>query len=326
MAAEPDRITSLFSMYADDDEDEEDEQEEAEQNGDSNKPVNPSPSSKSPLQTEEPTTDSKTLIVDYAHDEMAISPQHHGLRDGEIASGASVSENVERFKLEFSQSNHESCESEQIGLNSTDSKKDDDLLSRFLGPPVTSKCRPELQEKINRFISFKRSGRSFNDDMRNKKSYRNPDFLQHTVGYQGIDQIGSCFRKDVFDPHGYDPSDFYDEIEADMKREIERKEQERKRSPKVEFISGGTQPVPLIPILKTASSSGDAAPRETTRHKKSKWDKVESDVKNPIIPSENLSLLNAASVGAGYSGFAQQKRKEAEERRANDRKSVDRRS
>lgn len=31
-------------------------------------------------------------------------------------------------------------------------------------------------------------------------------------------------------------------VEADMKREMERKELERKKSPKMEFVSGGTQP------------------------------------------------------------------------------------
>ena len=45
---------------------------------------------------------------------------------------------------------------------------------------------------------------------------------------------------------------FYLSAETDMKREIERKEQERKKSPKVEFIPGGVQPsigasMPKIP-------------------------------------------------------------------------------
>jgi hypothetical protein len=30
--------------------------------------------------------------------------------------------------------------------------------------------------------------------------------LQHAVRYQEIDQIGTCFSKDVFDPYGYDRS------------------------------------------------------------------------------------------------------------------------
>lgn len=36
------------------------------------------------------------------------------------------------------------------------------------------------------------------------------------------------------------------EAEADMRREKERKEQELKKSPKVEFISGGTQPGQVV--------------------------------------------------------------------------------
>lgn len=69
-----------------------------------------------------------------------------------------------------------------------------------------------LQRRIDKFLGLKRIGKSFNAEVRNKKDYRNPDFLLHAVRYQDIDQIGSCFSKDVFDPHGYDKSDYYDEI------------------------------------------------------------------------------------------------------------------
>jgi hypothetical protein len=69
-----------------------------------------------------------------------------------------------------------------------------------------------VQQKINRFLAYKRAGKSFNAEVRNRKDYRNPDFLQHAVRYQEIDQIGTCFSKDVFDPYGYDKADYYDEI------------------------------------------------------------------------------------------------------------------
>lgn len=69
-----------------------------------------------------------------------------------------------------------------------------------------------LQRKIDKFLALKKIGKSFNAEVRNRKDYRNPDFLLHAVRYQDIDQIGSCFSKDVFDPHGYDKSDYYDEI------------------------------------------------------------------------------------------------------------------
>jgi HCNGP-like protein len=69
-----------------------------------------------------------------------------------------------------------------------------------------------FQQKINRFLAYRRVGRSFNAEVRNRKDYKNPDFLQHAVRYQDIDQIGTCFSKEVFDPHGFDKSDYYDVI------------------------------------------------------------------------------------------------------------------
>lgn len=246
----------------------------------------------------------------------------------------------------------EIAEAEVVAVISEEVQKDDPLES-FLPPPVTTKCPQELQEKINKFLAYKKSGKSFNAALRNRKDYRNPDFLQHAVRYQDIDQIGTCFSRDVFDPHGYDKSDYYDEIEADMKRDIERKEQERKKSQKVEFVPGGTQTstvaaaaaslkistqIPVAGISATvasvsASTVSDAT-REIRQNKKSKWDKIDGDVKNPVHSGghDNLSAvgvnaahLSAANAGSGYTAFAQQKRKEAEERKSGERK-LDKRS
>ncbi|MED6148453.1 hypothetical protein PIB30_053337 [Stylosanthes scabra] len=213
-----------------------------------------------------------------------------------------------------------------------DEQKSEDPLDKFLPPPPKAKCSEELQRKINKFLEYKKAGKSFNAEVRNRKNYRNPDFLLHAVRYQEIDQIGSCFRKDVFDPHGYDSSDFYDEIEADMRRESERKEQEKKKAQKVEFITGGTQPgivsagAPRInlPVAGgfAAAASGlhlvppiaDSITRDGRQNKKSKWDKVDGDRKNPLpsVGQDSVStvgahaaILSAANAGSGYMLFAQ---------------------
>ncbi|KAG0487679.1 hypothetical protein HPP92_009774 [Vanilla planifolia] len=159
-----------------------------------------------------------------------------------------------------------------------------DHLEKFLPPPVAIKCPEELQEKINKFLAYKRVGKNFNADLRDRKDYRNPDFLLHAVRYQDIDQIGTCFSKEIFDPHGYDKSDYYDEIEADMKRELKRKEQERRTSQKIDFVSGGTYYGIVAPALslnaqfpgiraanslQTSLSAVDAT-RDVRQ--KSKWD------------------------------------------------------
>ncbi|PWA62136.1 HCNGP-like protein [Artemisia annua] len=66
---------------------------------------------------------------------------------------------------------------------------------------ATSKL-PTIRQ-INLMLDNK-IGRSFNSEVCYMKEYCNPDLLLHDVIYQGIDQIGSCFTEDVFDPHGYD--------------------------------------------------------------------------------------------------------------------------
>uniref|UniRef100_A0A7N0ZRE8 SAP30-binding protein n=1 Tax=Kalanchoe fedtschenkoi TaxID=63787 RepID=A0A7N0ZRE8_KALFE len=309
-------------------------------------------------------------IVDYGHDEVAMSPE--AAEEGEIHAAGQYtqdlklqSENGNLQQKDGTDATHirsssnqaispglseqiqaslivakDEAVSESHGAEGEDGKtsegpKDVDPLDLFLPPPPVEKCSQELQDKINKFLALKKSGKSFNKEVRNKKAYRNPDFLLHAVTYQDIDQIGSCFSKDVFDPHGYDKSDYYDEIEADMKCELERKEQERKKNQKVEFIVGGVQPgmvttapKPTLPspvpnLAAGGPSASDAVPREGRQNKKSKWDKVDGDLGSQFPGAQDSktavagahSALLSANAGAGYTAFAQQKRREAEEKK-----------
>ncbi|CAL5408975.1 unnamed protein product [Camellia sinensis] len=216
------------------------------------RPLTPSLSSPPPQQlvlTElSRTVMHRLTIVDYGHDEVALSPE---AEEGEIVGTSVVmissqlqTTNVDVHEktppgtalvvtsssqaattqlseqLDASEShtmNYAVNESETTVIDETvtvsvEFHKDVDPLDRFLPLPPKAKCSDELQEKINKFLYLKRLGKSYNAEVRNKKEYRNPNFLLHAVTYQDIDQIGSCFSKDVFDPHGYDKSDYYDEI------------------------------------------------------------------------------------------------------------------
>ncbi|KAJ0081057.1 hypothetical protein Patl1_10492 [Pistacia atlantica] len=282
----------------------------------------------------------RLTIVDYGHDEVAMSPEPE---EGEIDLQNANDDFRERTPMgtvqvltpgvqrtpqsteHFEQSQHDPMtysptESETVVVQETVEviEEEADPLDKFLPPPPKAKCSEELQRKIDKFLGLKRIGKSFNAEVRNRKDYRNPDFLLHAVRYQDIDQIGSCFSKDVFDPHGYDKSDYFDEIEADMRRERERKDQETKRNQKVEFVAGGVQPgivaaapKPNIPI--PVLNANDAAARDGRQNKKSKWDKVDGDRKNPLstVGQDSLSaagahaaILSAANAGSGYTAFA----------------------
>ncbi|KAJ8545422.1 hypothetical protein K7X08_018005 [Anisodus acutangulus] len=314
----------------------------------------------------------RLTIVDYAHDEVTMSPDPE---EGEIMASGRVMygeelqtvsvESIEKASpalqvrtpstqtppllaeptdriddtMDFAV-NEGHGEDEESVMVPAEEQLEVDLLGKFLPPPPKEKCSDELQGRIMRFLDLNKTGRSFNSEVRNRKEYRNPDFLLHAVTYQDIDQIRSCFSKDVFDPHGYDKSDFYDEIEADTRREMERREQERKWSPKVDFISGGTQPAAMVPTPKInlpipgmAPVAAGALPptvdvitRYGRQNKKSKWDKVDGDRRDPVSAvGAHAALLSAANAGAGYTAFAQQRRREAEEKRPSDKK-LDRRS
>lgn len=317
----------------------------------------------------------KLAIVDYGHDEVAMSPEPE---EGEIGGSTHLrSANGDFYgrtppgTVQVPSPSNQATpqlssppESDRMNYAGHDlevgdateaiigEQKDVDPLDKFLPPPPKAKCSEELQRKINKFLDYKKAGKSFNAEVRNKKAYRNPDFLLHAVRYQDIDQVGSCFSKDVFDPHGYDKSDYYDEIEVDMRRDMDRKDQERKKNQKIDFLSGGTQPgivagapkinvpVPGVPPmavtgLHAALPSTDAIPRDGRQNKKSKWDKVDGDRRNPLpsgvqdsisaVGAQTAAVLSAVNAGAGYMAFVQQRRREAEERRSSDRK-LERRS
>ncbi|KAK4787142.1 hypothetical protein SAY86_010975 [Trapa natans] len=261
----------------------------------------------------------KPTIVDYGQDEVAMSPE---AEEGEVESsrvvrigarfqsvtgeyqekvietvqvlspniGATPNSSELQGQSQLDTPNQDYMESEALETKHTVVTDDADPLDKFLPPPPPTTCSIELQERIRKFIAYKRAGKSFNAEVRNRKDYRNPNFLLHAVSYQDIDQIGSCFSKDVFDPHGYDPSDYYDEIEVDMKREAERK-----RSQQVEFVSSVTQVANLaaaskisLPVTEAIFSVANVAAgaarsvltapdptlREARQNKKSKWDKV----------------------------------------------------
>ena len=69
-----------------------------------------------------------------------------------------------------------------------------------------------MHNNIIKYITLKSVGIILNKELCNSKGSRNPFFLQHDVKYNGIDKIGSIFRKEIFSRPGYDSSDYYDPL------------------------------------------------------------------------------------------------------------------
>ncbi|CAM6102246.1 unnamed protein product [Calypogeia fissa] len=209
-----------------------------------------------------------------------------------------------------------------------------DILSDFLPPVPAEKYTGELQTKFSKYLALKKTGKSLNEQLRNTKGYRNPDFLQSAVRHYDIDHIGSCFKKEIFDPHGFDESDYYDAIALEIRREAERKELERRQTQRVDFVRNSIQTAaavakPILPLVQRATilTTTETTVRTEGRiSKKSKWDKVDVDAGRTTqsitsaadaiaAANAHAALLTAsANAGAGYASFAQQRRREAEEK------------
>ncbi|KAL2636450.1 hypothetical protein R1flu_007929 [Riccia fluitans] len=304
-------------------------------------------------------------IVDYAHDEAAASPEaeevvesassgvpldtEHLVETGSVPASLNgvlaatpgksttpkmnVADTVQSVEAGSTRAdkNGESREDEEEQASVT---ADYDVLDNFLPPPPPPAYSEELQSKFTKYLALKKTGRSLNEQLRNTKGYRNPDFLQHAVKYHEIDQIGSCFRKDVFDPRGSDPADYHDALAQEQRREVERKEQERKQvqSQRVEFVRSGIQAavgvvkptLPLMQKLVTVTAGAETVKGLDGRaSKKSKWDKVEPEGRSAqaiavdaiAAAHVHASLLSVSThAGAGYASFAHQRRREAEEK------------
>ncbi|KAF3955939.1 hypothetical protein CMV_018899 [Castanea mollissima] len=71
--------------------------------------------------------------------------------------------------------------------------------------------RESIRKKLKFFLLCQGCSFPFQKSATDRKINKFLDYKK--VMYQDIDQIGSCFSKDVFHPHGYDKSDYYFEID-----------------------------------------------------------------------------------------------------------------
>jgi hypothetical protein len=85
-------------------------------------------------------------------------------------------------------------------------------------------------------MALKLAGNDFNSSIQSTKSFGNPMVMDKLITSLEIDQYGSNFSREAFDPKGFPAEGFYDELAAD----ILRKRDERRGEAR-EFVSSGYQ-------------------------------------------------------------------------------------
>jgi hypothetical protein len=153
---------------------------------------------------------------------------------------------------------------------------------RIPDAPETQQCSQQLIDKIARLHKLMQEGRDMNAIIQQKKSFRNPSIYEKLIAYCEIDEFGSNFPTEVYDPHCWKDTDYYEHLAKRQKEEMDRRERERKERTKIEFISGtAKKSVPSssssVGIASNSAnivsqSNSNAIGADKPNRKKSKWD------------------------------------------------------
>ncbi|XP_046330091.2 SAP30-binding protein-like isoform X2 [Haliotis cracherodii] len=157
-------------------------------------------------------------------------------------------------------------------------------------PEPAGRCSKELQEKIARnYERMMKSGYSHNVMIQKRKDFRNPSIYEKLIEFLHIDEKGTNFPPDIFNPQMWTKESFYDELDKTQKKEMEKREKERKDRTKV--------PIDFIVGSKKVSSSSDGSAPEKKR--KTKWDSQPqvSAVRSSNMPNPSVVTLTTSATG-----------------------------
>lgn len=95
-----------------------------------------------------------------------------------------------------------------------------------------------------------------------KKELHNPSLYEKLIQFCSIDEIGTNYPKDVFDPHSWSEGSYYEALAKAQKIEMDKSVKAKRERTKVEFVTGtkkGTATSAASTTTTTCSTTvGDA--------------------------------------------------------------------
>ncbi|NXA63822.1 S30BP protein, partial [Mohoua ochrocephala] len=126
-------------------------------------------------------------------------------------------------------------------------------------PEPPGRCSNQLQDKIQKLYEMKmKEGMDLNYMIQSKKAFHNPSLYEKLIQFCFIDEIGTNYPKDMFDPHGWSEDSYYEALEKAQKIEMDKLVRAKKRT-KVEFVTGTKKGTTTSAASTTSSTTmGDA--------------------------------------------------------------------
>ncbi|XP_058792945.1 uncharacterized protein LOC131665218 [Phymastichus coffea] len=164
----------------------------------------------------------------------------------------------------------------------------------IIPPEPPSACPSDLQEKISKLYVKMEDGRlDMNKVIQNRKDFRNPSIYEKLIQFCNINELGTNYPPDRFDPFKWSKDSYYEELAKAQKVEMEKLEKARKEKTKIEIVSGtAKRPNPTPAVTE-----------EDIKKRKSKWDQVATNpltgtaVKPAVVTQPALTTLTSSVTG-----------------------------
>ncbi|CAK6976438.1 SAP30-binding protein isoform X1 [Scomber scombrus] len=172
-------------------------------------------------------------------------------------------------------------------------------------PEPPGRCSSQLQEKIHKLYERKLHGDfDTNNHIQKKKEFRNPSIYEKLIQFCSIDELGTNYPKDMFDPHGWSEDSYYESLAKAQKVEMDKLEKAKKERTKIEFVTGtkkGTNP--SATAASTTSNNTTTTATAEAQKRKSKWDSaIPVTLAQPSLITTTATLPAVVSVTTTASG------------------------
>uniref|UniRef100_A0A668V568 SAP30 binding protein n=1 Tax=Oreochromis aureus TaxID=47969 RepID=A0A668V568_OREAU len=233
-----------------------------------------------------------SLVYRYDEDDLnqTVDPEEKESADEDSRENNSISEAEKKDPKELV-----ALFSEKVRNMSPDEIK--------IPPEPPGRCSSHLQEKIHKLYERKLHGDfDTNAHIQQKKEFRNPSIYEKLIQFCAIDELGTNYPKDMFDPHAWSEDSYYEALAKAQKVEMDKLEKAKKERTKIEFVTGtkkGTNPSSTAPSTtsNTTTTSTDAQKR------KSKWDSaLPVTLAQPTLITTTATLPAVVSVTTTASG------------------------
>lgn len=171
-----------------------------------------------------------------------------------------------------------------------------DPYAELIPPEPPGQCPTELQEKITKlFKKMETGGLDMNKVIQQRKDFRNPSIYEKLIQFCSINELGTNYPIERFDPFKWNKDSYYEELAKVQKTEMDKLEKARKDKTKIEIVSGTAK--------RPAAAAALAAIDEENKKRKSKWDQVAAGApsvsvkSNVLLPQPTLTTLTSTTTG-----------------------------